>query len=208
MSSRLRRLVVAVFAATLAWIPVSRADALPSSGRWTAAAPMHHKRKNHTATVLPDGRVLVVGGLGGSFGHRNGTARTAELFDPATGTWLELPPLHHGRYDHTATVLEDGTVFRGRSVAADGVAFGEAVFTTGMTGYQETVTDPSYAGQLVCFTTAMVGNYGVSEERGEAAAPHAKAALMRSLGGREWAGYLREHGLIGLEGLDTRSLSD
>ena len=58
--------------------------------------------------------------------------------------------------------LEDGTVFRGRSVAADGVAFGEAVFTTGMTGYQETVTDPSYAGQLVCFTTAMVGNYGVA----------------------------------------------
>ena len=46
-------------------------------------------------------------------------------------------------------ILEDGTVFRGRSVAADGVAFGEAVFTTGMTGYQETVTDPSYAEQLV-----------------------------------------------------------
>ena len=62
-------------------------------------------------------------------------------------------------------VLEDGTVFRGRSVAADGVAFGEAVFTTGMTGYQETVTDPSYAEQLVCFTTSMVGNYGVAAER-------------------------------------------
>jgi carbamoyl-phosphate synthase small subunit len=103
-------------------------------------------------------------------------------------------------------VLEDGTVFRGRSVAAAGEAFGEAVFTTGMTGYQETVTDPSYAGQLVCFTTAMVGNYGVSEERGESAAPHAKAVLMRSLGGPEWAGYLREHGLIGLDGIDTRSL--
>ena len=103
-------------------------------------------------------------------------------------------------------VLDDGTVFRGRSVAADGVAFGEAVFTTGMTGYQETVTDPSYAGQLVCFTAAMVGNYGVAEERGESASPHAKAALMRSLGGEEWAGYLKEHGLIGLDGIDTRSL--
>jgi len=103
-------------------------------------------------------------------------------------------------------LLEDGTVFRGRSVAADGVVFGEAVFTTGMTGYQETVTDPSYAGQLVCFTTAMVGNYGVAEERGESLAPHAKAALMRSLGGEEWAVYLREHGLIGLDELDTRSL--
>ena len=103
-------------------------------------------------------------------------------------------------------VLEEGTVFRGRSVAADGVAFGEAVFTTGMTGYQETVTDPSYAEQLVCFTTSMVGNYGVASERGESSEPHARAALMRSLGGEEWAVWLREHGLVGLDGLDTRSL--
>jgi carbamoyl-phosphate synthase small subunit len=103
-------------------------------------------------------------------------------------------------------VLEDGTVFRGHSIAAQGVAFGEAVFTTGMTGYQETVTDPSYAGQLVCFTTAMVGNYGVADERGESAAPHAKAALMRSLGGQAWADWLGEHGLVGLEGIDSRSL--
>ena len=103
-------------------------------------------------------------------------------------------------------LLEDGTVFRGNSVAADGVAFGEAVFTTGMTGYQETVTDPSYAGQLVCFTTAMVGNYGVADERGESAAPHAKAALMRSLGGQAWADWLGEHGLVGLEEIDSRSL--
>jgi carbamoyl-phosphate synthase small subunit len=103
-------------------------------------------------------------------------------------------------------LLEDGAVFRGRSVAADGHVFGEAVFTTGMTGYQETVTDPSYAGQLVCFTAAMVGNYGVADARGESAAPHAKAALMRSLGGDEWAGWLREHGLVGLDGVDTRSL--
>jgi carbamoyl-phosphate synthase small subunit len=103
-------------------------------------------------------------------------------------------------------LLEDGTVFRGRSVAADGVALGEAVFTTGMTGYQETVTDPSYAEQLVCFTTAMVGNYGVADERGESPVPHAKAALMRSLGGDEWAAWLREHGLVGLEGIDSRSL--
>jgi carbamoyl-phosphate synthase small subunit len=103
-------------------------------------------------------------------------------------------------------VLEDGTVFRGRSVAADGIAFGEAVFTTGMTGYQETVTDPSYAEQLVCFTTAMVGNYGVADERGESAEPHAKAVLMRSLGGEDWADWLRRHGLVGLEEVDSRSL--
>jgi carbamoyl-phosphate synthase small subunit len=103
-------------------------------------------------------------------------------------------------------LLEDGTVFRGRSVGADGVALGEAVFTTGMTGYQETVTDPSYAEQLVCFTAAMVGNYGVAEQRGESGAPHARAALMRSLGGEEWGSWLARNGLIALDGIDTRSL--
>ena len=103
-------------------------------------------------------------------------------------------------------VLEDGTVFRGRSVGAPGVVFGEAVFTTAMTGYQETVTDPSYAEQLVCFTAPMIGNYGVADERGESSRPHAKAALMRQLGGREWSDWLREHGLVGLEEIDTRSL--
>ncbi|MBA2385240.1 MAG: carbamoyl-phosphate synthase small subunit, partial [Actinobacteria bacterium] len=71
--------------------------------------------------------------------------------------------------------LEDGTIFRGDSVGADGVAFGEAVFTTAMTGYQETVTDPSFAEQLVCFTAPMVGNYGVAENRSESEAAHAKA---------------------------------
>ncbi len=75
-----------------------------------------------------------------------------------------------------------------------------------MTGYQETVTDPSYAEQLVCFTASMVGNYGVADERGESPTPHARAVLMRSLGGEEWAAWLAEHGLVGLEGIDTRSL--
>jgi len=103
-------------------------------------------------------------------------------------------------------VLEDGTVYRGRSVGAPGAAFGEAVFTTAMTGYQETVTDPSYAEQLVCFTAPMVGNYGVADERGESARPHAKAALMRALGGREWADWLGANGLVGLEEIDTRAL--
>jgi carbamoyl-phosphate synthase small subunit len=103
-------------------------------------------------------------------------------------------------------VLEDGSVFRGRSVGSDGVAFGEAVFTTGMSGYQETVTDPSYAEQLVCFTAPMVGNYGVADERDESDRPQAKAVLMRELGGDAWAGWLRAHGLVGLAGLDTRSI--
>ncbi len=103
-------------------------------------------------------------------------------------------------------LLEDGTVYRGCSVGGEGAAFGEAVFTTAMTGYQETVTDPSYAEQLVCFTAPMVGNYGVADERGESERPHAKAALMRQLGGREWAEWLAAHGIVGLEEIDTRAL--
>ncbi len=103
-------------------------------------------------------------------------------------------------------LLEDGTVYRGRSIGAGGAALGEAVFTTAMTGYQETVTDPSYAEQLVCFTAPMVGNYGVADERGESDRPHAKAALMRRLGGHEWAEWLRAHGIVGLEEVDTRAL--
>ena len=104
-------------------------------------------------------------------------------------------------------LLEDGTVFRGRSVAAEGSAFGEAVFTTGMTGYQETVTDPSYAEQLVCFTAPMVGNYGVDERRLESSAPHARAVLMRRLGGEDWALWLAERGIVALDEIDTRSLT-
>jgi carbamoyl-phosphate synthase small subunit len=103
-------------------------------------------------------------------------------------------------------LLEDGSVFPGRSVGAEGVAFGEAVFTTAMTGYQETVTDPSYAEQLVCFTAPMIGNYGVSDDRGESDRPHARAVLMRQLGGSAWAEWLTRHDLVGLEGIDTRAL--
>jgi carbamoyl-phosphate synthase small subunit len=104
-------------------------------------------------------------------------------------------------------LLEDGTVLRGRSVGASGVAFGEAVFTTGMTGYQETVTDPSYAEQLVCFTAPMIGNYGVDQSRMESAGPHAKAVLMRRLGGEEWALWLAERGIVALDDVDTRALT-
>jgi carbamoyl-phosphate synthase small subunit len=102
--------------------------------------------------------------------------------------------------------LEDGTIFHGRSVAAPGVAFGEAVFTTAMTGYQETVTDPSFAEQLICFTAPMVGNYGVADGRAESPGAHAKAVLMREARGPEWTDWLEERGIVGLTGIDTRSL--
>ncbi len=103
-------------------------------------------------------------------------------------------------------VLEDGTVFAGRSVGADGIAFGEAVFTTAMAGYQEVVTDPSYAEQIVCFTAAMVGNYGVAPMRSESDRPHARAVLMRRAGGEEWTSWLRARGVVALEDVDTRAL--
>ncbi len=102
--------------------------------------------------------------------------------------------------------LEDGTVFRGESVAAEGFAFGEAVFTTAMTGYQELVTDPSYAEQLVCFTAPMIGNYGVADVRTESKRPHARAVLMREARGPAWTDWLHERGIVALSGLDTRSL--
>jgi carbamoyl-phosphate synthase small subunit len=103
-------------------------------------------------------------------------------------------------------VLEDGTVFRGRSVGAEGVAFGEAVFTTAMTGYQEVVTDPSYAEQMVCFTAPMVGNYGVDPDRSQSSRAHARAVLMREARGPEWTDWLRQNGLVGMSEIDTRSL--
>jgi carbamoyl-phosphate synthase small subunit len=102
--------------------------------------------------------------------------------------------------------LEDGTVFRGESVGAQGFAAGEAVFTTGMSGYQEAVTDPSFAEQLICFTASMIGNYGVAESRSESRKAHAKAVLMREARGPAWTDWLHERGVVALTGIDTRSL--
>jgi carbamoyl-phosphate synthase small subunit len=102
--------------------------------------------------------------------------------------------------------LADGTVWRGESVGAGGVACGEAVFTTGMSGYQEAVTDPSFAEQIICFTAPMVGNYGVRDTRSESQRAQARAVLMREARGPDWTDWLREHGVVALTGIDTRSL--
>jgi carbamoyl-phosphate synthase small subunit len=102
--------------------------------------------------------------------------------------------------------LEDGTVFRGESVGAEGHAFGEAVFATAMTGYQELVTDPSYAEQILCFTAPMVGNYGVAHGRSESGGPHVKGVVMREAQGPAWTEWLRENGVVAVDGIDTRSL--
>jgi carbamoyl-phosphate synthase small subunit len=103
-------------------------------------------------------------------------------------------------------VLEDGAVFAGESVGAEGSAFGEAVFTTSMSGYQEVATDPSFEAQIVCFTAPMVGNYGIDQARSESRRAHAKAVVMREARGPHWTDWLHEHGIVALTGVDTRSL--
>src|SRR5262249_56270388 len=102
--------------------------------------------------------------------------------------------------------VEDGEACAGESVGAPAGAVGEAVFTTVMTGYQEVVTDPSYSGQIVCFTAPMVGNYGVRDTRNESARPHAAGVVMREARGPEWTDWLAEHGIPALTGVDTPPL--
>jgi carbamoyl-phosphate synthase small subunit len=102
-------------------------------------------------------------------------------------------------------VLEDGTVFAGRSVGAPGVAAGEACFTTAMAGYEEAVTDPSYVAQVLCFAYPLVGNYGVDAGRLESERVQAEGVVMRTAR-TAWAGWLCEQGVVALDDVDTRAL--
>jgi carbamoyl-phosphate synthase small subunit len=102
-------------------------------------------------------------------------------------------------------VLEDGTVFPGRSVGAAGTAAGEACFTTAMTGYEEAVTDPSYVAQVLCFAYPLIGTYGVDDSRMESARVQCEGVVMREAR-PAWAAWLRERGIVALDGIDTRSL--
>ncbi len=111
-------------------------------------------------------------------------------------------------------LLEDGTRFDGEAVGAPGHAVGEVVFTTAMSGYQEAMTDPSFAGQLLAFTAPHVGNYGVSAEAMESDRVHVRAAIMREAHNAEdapgaesgWLDWLGICGVPGITGLDTRAL--
>jgi carbamoyl-phosphate synthase small subunit len=110
-------------------------------------------------------------------------------------------------------VLEDGTVLEGGAYGATGTAVGELVFITSMTGYQEIVTDPSFAGQVITFTQPMIGNYGVEEDASESGRPHARAIVVRegrnaTPNGREgFSDWLARHQVVGIQGLDTRMLT-
>ena len=111
--------------------------------------------------------------------------------------------------------LEDGTAFPGRAFGAAGQGVGEIVFNTGMSGYQEVLTDPSYAGQIVVMTAPHVGNYGVNGEDPESAGVHVEGFVVREAARRpsSWRSersvheYLAEAGVVGIEGIDTRALT-
>ena len=111
-------------------------------------------------------------------------------------------------------LLEDGARFDGLACGADAPAVGEIVFTTAMSGYQEAMTDPSYAGQLIAFTFPQIGNYGVSAEAMESDRVHARAAIMRAGVDREdapgaeagWLTWLRDCGIAAITDVDTRAL--
>ena len=112
-------------------------------------------------------------------------------------------------------VLEDGTVLQGLSMGAEGEFFGEVCFNTSMSGYQEILTDPSYAGQMVTMTYPLIGNYGVNADDYESPRVYMGGFLVRELsrlhsnwrstGGLE--AFLEENGVVGIEGLDTRALT-
>jgi len=112
-------------------------------------------------------------------------------------------------------VLEDGAFFEGSVFAGDGETMGEVVFNTGMTGYQEVITDPSYKGQIVAMTYPLVGNYGINDEDMESAGIHLEGFVVREYQPdpsnwrmtRSLKSFLEDHGKIGLEEIDTRALT-
>jgi carbamoyl-phosphate synthase small subunit len=118
------------------------------------------------------------------------------------------------RREGAYVLLEDGNRFDGLAHGAEAGAVGEIVFTTSMSGYQEAMTDPSYAGQLITFTFPMIGNYGASPEAMESDAVHARAAIMRAAVDRDdapgaeagWLTWLARRGIPAISDVDTRAL--
>ncbi len=117
--------------------------------------------------------------------------------------------------DPTVLMLEDGRAFRGESHGAAGTAFGEVVFNTSMTGYQEVLTDPSYAGQLVTMTYPLIGNYGVTAQDEESARPQVAGFVIHEAppaysswrASESLQDYLARHGVVAISGVDTRALT-
>jgi len=112
-------------------------------------------------------------------------------------------------------VLEDGTIYRGYAFAGHGEVLGEVVFNTGMTGYQEILTDPSYKGQIVTMTSPLIGNYGINAEDMESAGIYLEGFIVREYQSypSNWRSrqtlkdFLESHNKLGVEGIDTRALT-
>jgi carbamoyl-phosphate synthase small subunit len=112
-------------------------------------------------------------------------------------------------------VLRDGRVFRGEALGARGEAWGEVIFNTAMTGYQEVLTDPSYRGQIVVMTYPLMGNYGLNDEDAESRRPWVNGFVVKEAAAHpsSWRGrisldtYLERHGIAGIQGIDTRALT-
>ncbi|GFN24040.1 glutamine-hydrolyzing carbamoyl-phosphate synthase small subunit [Thermanaeromonas sp. C210] len=112
-------------------------------------------------------------------------------------------------------VLEDGTIFRGEAIGYSSSCHGEVVFATGMTGYQEVLTDPSYCGQIVVLTYPLIGNYGLNPEDEEADRPNALGLVVHEAcpepshwrAAEDLASYLQRHRLPAIQGVDTRALT-
>jgi len=111
--------------------------------------------------------------------------------------------------------LEDGTIFVGTSFGATGSVIGEIVFNTGMTGYQEVLTDASYAGQIVTMTYPLIGNYGINDDDLESCGPQVMGFIVREVSTHpsNWRNkgdlgtWLKKHNIIGIQGIDTRALT-
>src|SRR5436305_11366489 len=116
---------------------------------------------------------------------------------------------------NAALVVADGTVFWGKGVGATGSAVGEVCFNTSMTGYQEILTDPSYAGQIIPFTFPHIGNVGANHEDIETITPAARGLVIREpiseaanyRAAQTLDAWLKSHGIVGLSGVDTRRLT-
>ena len=126
-----------------------------------------------------------------------------------------MPPVVADSRPVAALVLADGTTFHGRSIGIAGETLGEVVFNTSITGYQEILTDPSYAGQIVTLTYPHIGNTGVNDQDVEAARVHAAGLVIRDLpvrasnfrAQRDLSTYLVDEGIVGIAEIDTRKLT-
>lgn len=112
-------------------------------------------------------------------------------------------------------LLEDGTLYEGKSFGAEGTSFGELVFNTSMTGYQEILTDPSYAGQIITMTYPEIGNYGINDDDFESEGPAARGFVVKNNCEKDShyksqqtiSQYLKKNKIIGISGVDTRALT-